>query len=165
MAETQSYRTRFGSLNDYRKGSVEIINGNPKHYVFSNLFEITSKAKPYEKVVVGKNLEYVIEAIRAEGTSDWMTCAHDEFAVCMDGEVRIDFVKLDSAPAARDGTQRVAGEPKGRRMGNVALKRGHQALLPAGSAYRFTATKTCVLMQQTILGELSVQKWSDICFK
>jgi len=50
-------------------------------------------------------------------------------------------------------------------MGNVALKRGHQALLPAGSAYRFTATKTGVLMQQTILGEMSVQKWSDICFK
>ena len=65
MAETQSYRTRFGSLNDYRKGSVEIISGNPKHYVFSNLFEVASKAKPYEKVVVGKNLEYVIEAIRA----------------------------------------------------------------------------------------------------
>jgi hypothetical protein len=50
-------------------------------------------------------------------------------------------------------------------MGNVTLKRGHQALLPAGAAYRFNATKTGVLMQQTILGEMSVQKWSDICFK
>jgi len=165
MAETQTYRTKFGSLSDYRKGSVEIISGSPKHYVFSNLFEVASKAKPYEKVVVGKNLEYVIEAIRAEGASPWMTCAHDEFAVCMDGEVRIDFVKLDTPPPARDGTQPVAGEPKGRKMGNVTLKRGHQALLPAGAAYRFNATKTGVLMQQTILGEMSVQKWSDICFK
>ena len=165
MPETQSYRTRFGSLSDYRKGSVEIISGSPKHYVFSNLFEVASKSKPYEKVVVGKNLEYVIEAIRAEGTSAWMACAHDEFAVCMDGEVRIDFIKLETPPAARDGTQRVAGEPKGRPMGNVALKRGHQALLPAGAAYRFSAAKPGVLMQQTIVGELSVQKWSDICLK
>ena len=165
MVETQTYRTRFGSLSDFRKGSVEIISGSPKHYVFSNLFEVASKAKPYEKVVVGKNLEYVIEAIRAEGASPWMTCSHDEFVVCMDGEVRVDFVKLDTAPGALDGTQPVAGEPKGRKMGNVTLKRGHQALLPAGAAYRFNATKTGVLMQQTILGEMSVQKWSDICFK
>jgi hypothetical protein len=115
--------------------------------------------------VVGKNLEYVIEAIRAEGTSPWQACAHDEFAVCMDGEVRIDFIKLEAPPAARDGTQAVVGEPKGRKMGNVTLKRGHQALLPAGAAYRFTAAKPGVLMQQTILGELSVQKWADICLK
>jgi hypothetical protein len=165
MPETQAYTTKFGSLSDYRKGSVEIVSGSPKHYVFSNLFEVASKAKPYEKTVVAKNLEYVIESIRAEGTSPWMACAHDEFVVCMDGEVRIEFIKLDTAPPARDGTQPVAGEPKGRKMGNVLLKRGHQALLPAGAAYRFSAAKPSVLMQQTILGELSVQKWSDICFQ
>ncbi len=43
----------------------------PGNYVFSNVFEVASKAKPYEKVAVGKNIEYVIEAIRAEGTSGW----------------------------------------------------------------------------------------------
>ncbi|KAB0783779.1 hydroxyquinol 1,2-dioxygenase, partial [Pseudomonas aeruginosa] len=40
-----------------------------------------------------------------------------------------------------------------------------QVLLPAGRAYRFEATRPCVLLQQTILGPLSVEKWSDICLK
>ena len=37
-------------------------------------------------------------------------------------------------------------------------------LLGAGNAYRFTATRTGVLMQQTVVGDLSVQKWREICF-
>jgi hypothetical protein len=165
QAQEPAYRTRFGSLNDYQKGTLEIISGDPKHYVFSNVFEVASRARPYEKVVVGKNLEYVIEAIRAEGSSPWMTCAHDEFAVVMDGAVRVDFVKLDMPPPAKDGTQKVAGDPRGRPMGVVYLKRGHQVLLPAGAAYRFHAESPGVLIQQTILGELSVQKWSEICYQ
>src|SRR5262245_66495694 len=80
--------TRFGSLKHYEKGGVEVINDDARNYVFSNLFEVASKARPYEKVAVGKNLEYVIEAIRAEGTSGWRAPAQDEFALVMDGEVR-----------------------------------------------------------------------------
>ena len=53
---------------------------------------------------------------------------------------------------------------KAQRMGHVRLKRGHQALLRRGNAYRFTATRLGVLMQQTMLGDLSVQKWREICF-
>ena len=68
-------RTRFGSLAHYEKGGVEVINDDPRNYVFSNVFEVASKAKPYEKVAVGKNIEYVIEAIRAEGTSGWRVAA------------------------------------------------------------------------------------------
>ena len=49
-------------------------------------------------------------------------------------------------------------------MGHVRLKRGHQVLLGAGNAYRFTATRLGVIMQQTMLGDLSLQKWSEICF-
>src|SRR5215468_11371843 len=64
--------TVFGSLNDYEKGGVEIINGDPRHYVFSNMFEVAGKSKPYERVVVGKNLNYVQEVMRAEGVSSWM---------------------------------------------------------------------------------------------
>ena len=61
-----TFVTRFGSLDQYEKGHIEIINDNPKNYVFSNVFEVAGKSKPYEKVAVAKNLEYVIEAIRAE---------------------------------------------------------------------------------------------------
>ena len=158
------YTTVFGSLASYQKGSVEIIDGSAKHYVFSNIFEVASKAKPYEKVVVGKNLEYVIETLRAEGTSRWFTCAHDEFVICMDGTVEIAFIKLDQpVPAGKEGTANAGDAPKGRKMGTIRLKRGHQALLPAGAAYQFKATSPGVLLLQTIKGELSVEKWAEIC--
>lgn len=163
-----SFTTVFGSLANYEKGHIEIINDNAKYYVFSNIFEVASKSKPWEKVAVAKNLEYVVEAIRAEGTSPWMACSHDEFAVVMDGEVEVEFVKLDSpdavAPAAKEGTVAVQGEPKGKRMGLVRLKRGHQTLLPKGAAYRFKASKPSVMIQQTIVGDLTVQKWAEICY-
>ena len=85
----------------------------------------------------------------------------------MDGEIEIQFVKLDSpAPGeGKNGAQLVTSEPKGKKMGTVRLKRGHQSLLPAGAAYQFKAHKTGVLMLQTMLGELSVEKWSEICEK
>ena len=95
----QSHPTYFASLSKWQKGHAEIISGNVKHYVFSNMFDVASRSRPYEKVVVGKNLEYVIEALRAEGASPWFACAHDDFAVCMDGEIEIQFVKLESAAA------------------------------------------------------------------
>src|SRR2546425_7292217 len=79
------YVTRFGSLDHYEKGGVEVIADNPKHYVFSNIFEVASTSKPYEKVAVGKNIEYVLEVIRAEGTSEWRAAPHDEVVLGMDG--------------------------------------------------------------------------------
>jgi len=156
--------TFFGSLSDYQKGSVEIVTGDVRHYVFSNIFEVATKSAPYERVVVAKNLDYVQEVMRAEGVSPWFACGHDEFAVCMDGEITIEFIKLDHPPAADHPGAVLAGDaPQGRRMGRIRLKRGHQALLPAGAAYRFDAGKLGVIMQQTMLGDLSVQKWRDIC--
>lgn len=160
--------TRFGSLKNYEKGHIEVINDNPKYYVFSNLFEVANGAKPYEKVAVAKNLEYVIEAVRAEGTSGWMAASHDEFCIVMDGEVTVEFVKLDApdevAPPSKDGTVAVSGEPKGRRMGEITLRRGHQALLPKGAAYRFRSAAPSVMIQQTLLGDLTAQKWAQICY-
>src|SRR5437899_11770269 len=97
--------TRFGSLRDYEKGGVEVIHDDARNYVFSNVFEVASRAKPYEKVAVGKNIEYVIEAIRAEGTSGWRAAAHDEFALVMDGEIEVRLLKLDDAGAVPAGTQ------------------------------------------------------------
>lgn len=168
-APPNSFRTVFASLDHYVKGNLEIVDDDPKHYAFSNIFAVAARSKPYEKVVVALNLGYVIETLRAEGTSQWYAAAHDEFAVVMDGEIEVDLVKLDDperiAPAGKQGSVRVGGEPRGRKMGRIECKRGHQALLPKGAAYRFRARRPGVLLLQTVLGELSVQKWAEICAK
>ncbi|HEY6420119.1 MAG TPA: hypothetical protein VIX59_14060 [Candidatus Binataceae bacterium] len=160
-------RTQFGSLEKFAKGGVEVINDDPRNYVFSNVFEVASKAEPYEKVAVGKNLKYVLEAIRAEGTSPWYTASHDEAAIVMDGEVEIRLVKLDSEAVAEDheGTTMLEGNPTGRRMGHIVARRGHMALLPRGAAYQFHAAKPGVILLQTIAGDLTVERWRDICQK
>ncbi|MBU9553728.1 hydroxyquinol 1,2-dioxygenase [Burkholderia multivorans] len=162
MTDTARH-TVFGSLDSYTRGEIEITSGSAKHYAFSNIFDIASKSAPYEKVVAGKNLEYVIEVLRTEGESPWFACAHDEFAIQMDGEVRIEFIKLDSPPTTGRGTVSAGIEPAGREMGYVVLRKGHQALLPAGCAYRFIASKPGVALVQTVLGELSVENWAEIC--
>jgi hypothetical protein len=165
----QQFHTVFASLNDYVKGDLEIINDDPKHYAFSNVFDVASKSRPYEKVVVALNLGYVLEVLRAEGTSVWYTAAHDEFAIVLDGVVEVELVKLDAplAVAAPDkkGSVAIKGEPAGRKMGRIKASRGHQALLPQGAAYRFLANTPGVILMQTLEGELSVQKWAEICYK
>ena len=158
--------TVFGSLKDHAKGTIELVSGEARHYVFSNIFEVASKSAPYERIVVGKNLEYVQEVMRAEGTSPWFACGHDEFALCMDGEVEVEFLKLAAPPPSGGNGAVLIGElPAGQRMGRIRLKRGHQALLPAGCGYRFTAIRLGVILQQTLLGALSRQKWNEICLK
>ena len=159
--------TEFGSIADYRMGGVEVIDDDPKNYVFSNIFDVAARSKPYERVAVAKNFEYVIEAARADGTSAWYTCAHDEFVVAMDGEVTVEFVKLDDpdahvAPDAQ-GAHLLAGEPSGRKMGWVKLRRGHMALLPVGSAYRFAAPEACCIILQSIDGPVTLHRWAEIC--
>src|SRR4249919_3643490 len=94
--------TIFGSLTDFRKGGVEVIDANPKHYVHSNVFDVASKSKPYEKVCVAQNLKYVLEAVRAEGTSPWFETPHDEAALCMDGEIEVHLIKPEHA-AVKEG--------------------------------------------------------------
>lgn len=160
-----TYTTKFGSLGDYVKGGIEIIDDDPKHYAFSNMFEVAASAQPWEKVAVGKNMEYVLEVIRAEGTSGWRTCAHDEFPLVLDGEVEVHLVALDTplAPADKNGSIGIDGEPAGRPMGRLVLRRGHQALLPANAAYRFSAAATSVILLQTMLGDDTIERWADIC--
>jgi hypothetical protein len=159
------YVTKFGSLDSYDKGSIEIIDDDPKHYTFSNIFEVAEAAKPWEKVAVGKNMKYVVEVIRAEGTSEWRTAAHDEFPLVMDGEVTIELVKLDepAVPADKEGSVALEGDPVGRPMGRLVCRRGHMALLPANSAYRMSAAAPSVIMLQTILGDDTVERWAEIC--
>ena len=161
-----TYTTRFGSLTHYDKGGVEVINDDARNYVFSNVFEVASKARPFEKVAVGKNIEYVIEAIRAEGTSGWRAPGHDEFALVMDGEVEIRLLKLDNPGMVKPGTAgsiALSGTPAGRRMGVVRARRGHMTLLPAGAAYQFHAAQPGVILLQTLAGTDTLERWSEIC--
>ena len=109
------YTTVFGSLDNYEKGRVIVIDDDPKAYVFSNVFEVANTSKPYEKVAVGKNLEYVLEAIRCEGTSEWRATPHDEFALVMDGTVVVELLDPDDQlvdPTAH-GSIGLSDEPPG----------------------------------------------------
>jgi hypothetical protein len=160
-----SYVTKFGSLDDFEKGSIEIIDDDPKHYAFSNIFEVANASRPWEKVAVGKNMDYVVEVIRAEGTSEWRSAAHDEFPLVLDGEVTIELVKLDepAVPADKNGSVALEGEPVGRPMGRIVCRRGHMALLPANAAYRMSAERPSVIILQTTLGDDTIERWAEIC--
>jgi mannose-6-phosphate isomerase-like protein (cupin superfamily) len=84
----------------------------------------------------------------------------------MDGEIEVHYVKPDEppVPATKEGTVKLSADPKGKNMGWVKVRRGHMALLPAGSAYQFRNNgKPGVLLVQTILGENTVEKWAEIC--
>ncbi len=161
------YTTVFGSLDHFEKGGVEVINDDPKNYVFSNMFEVAKGSKPWEKVAVAKNQEYVLEAIRAEGTSEWRVTPHDEFALVVDGEVVIELL-APTAPLVdpgASGSRAVKGEPEGSPMGTVTAGRGHMTLLPAGRCYRMSAAKPSVVLLQTIEGPDTILRWADICQK
>ena len=161
----ERHATRFGSLKDFQKGGVEIIDDDPRNYVFSNVFEVATTAGAYERVAVAQNFEYVIEAARAEGVSGWYACAHDEFVLCMDGEIEVHLVK-PAGPVvepASQGAHALEEAPQGRKMGRLVLQRGHMGLLPQGSAYRFQADAPAVMMIQTTEGPVTVKKWAAIC--
>ena len=160
-----TYTTAFSSLDSYDKGGVEIINDDPRNYVFSNMFDVASNAAPWEKVAVAKNMEYVLEVIRAEGTSGWRSAPHDEFALVVDGEVVVELLDPDEPHVDADapGSVAVDGEPAGTAMGRITAGRGHMALLPAGRCYRFHADRPGVILLQTIEGPDTVYRWADIC--
>jgi hypothetical protein len=158
--------TVFGSIDAFEKGTMEVIDDDPKRYTYSNMFDVASISKPYEKVAVARNMEYVLEVLRAEGTSGWRSAPHDEFALVMDGEVEVELVKLADAsivPEDKEGSVALPGEPEGTPMGRVVARRGHMTLLPKGAAYRFDAKRPGVIMMQTIAGEDTVYKWAEIC--
>lgn len=160
--------TKFGALSSYQKGGVEIIDDDARNYVFSNLFEVASKAAPYERIAIGKNFEYVIEVARAEGASPGFACAHDEFVLAMDGQIEVQLIKLAQPdllvdPAAQGARKLGDRVPEGKRMGRIVLGRGHMALLPKGSAYRFRAESQAAMVFQTLQGSVTIEKWADIC--
>lgn len=165
MPGLSTYTTRFGSLEDYQKGEIDLIDDDPRRYAFSNIFEVASTARPYEKIAVGRNRQYVLETLRAEGTSSWRTAPHDEFALVMDGTVEIRLRKLgpsDPGPGSERGSTEVPGEPSGPAMGQVVARRGHMTLLPVGAAYQFHAAQPAVILLQTQEGPDTIFKWAEI---
>jgi hypothetical protein len=161
------YQTVFARLDNFTKGGVEVINDDPKNYVFSNMFDVASRSKPWEKVCICKNLEYVVEVIRAEGVSEWRVTPHDEFAIVVDGEVVFDLLAPSSTlvdPAA-SGSRALPGEPEGKKMGRITAGHGHMVLLPAGRCYRMSASSPSVVLLQTIHGPDTIERWAAICQK
>ncbi len=164
-SSTTEYATVFGSLDHHEKGGVEAIADDPRNYVFSNMFEVAANASPWEKVAVAKNMEYVLEVIRAEGTSPWRATPHDEFALVVDGSVVVELLDPDRplVDESASGSIAVDGEPTGRRMGHIVAGHGHMAMLPAGRCYRFVAEHPSVILLQTIEGPDTVYRWAEIC--
>lgn len=113
--------TRFGSLSDYSPGRVSVIKDDPRNYAYSNVFAVAAAARPYEKVAVAKNAEYVLEAVRAQGRSPWRIARHDEFILVMDGEVEVRFIQPDdqSLVPSADGSVTLSGRPDGSVAGRV----------------------------------------------
>lgn len=158
--------TRFGSLASFQQGRVEVVDDDPRHYAFSNLFQVATHAAPWEQVAVGQNRQYVLEVIRAEGTSPWRTCAHDQSALVMDGQLTIELAQPgadQAAPQGLEGSVGVRGVPGGARMGRVIAGRGHLVLLPAGACYRMSAGRPGVVLVQTIAGADTQYRWAQIC--
>jgi len=159
-----AYKTHVGSLQSYHKGVIE-LDDDLRKYAFSNVFEVAGKARPFERVAVVQNLQYVAEVMRVEGQSPWYAAPHDEFAIVMDGEVTFNFVKLadDQVPSHEGGAAQLGAEPNGPRMGRVVARRGHQVLLPKGSAYQLAASALAVAILQTVDGPVTVKRWNEIC--
>ena len=163
-----SANTIFATIDNYQKGGVEITGKeSPGHYLFSNMFEVASNSTPWERIVVAKNLEFTIEVMRAEGESPWFACSHDETALLVQGELSTHFLKPDDAslipPQDKDGAVVLAGTPSGKKMGPVEASRGHLTLLPGSAAYQFRAKELSVVLIQSVLGDVSIEKWTDIC--
>ena len=157
-------QTTFGSLANYEKGNIEITGKDaPQRYLFSNMFEVARNARPWERVVVAKNLEFTIEVSRGEGPSPWYICAHDETVLLMEGTMSVHFIKPtdpDCTPEdTKEGAVRLDAEPAGQNMGFVQAGRGHLTLLPAGAAYQYRMEKPGVLLIQSVLGDESIEKW------
>jgi len=149
------------NMRQYAKGGVDIVDPREslKRYVFSNVYDIGARAKPYEKLAVAKNGPYVIECIVAEGVMPtWRLEPHDEFILCLEGEVRVDFI-APRAELPAGGHKEVPGEE----MGYLIVREGNLCLLPKGMAYKFSAGRRSLLLQQAKQSEDTVLAWEEIC--
>ena len=156
--------TYFASLDHYQKGSVQIIDDDVKNYAFSNVFEVANKTPIFQRTAIAKNFRYIVECMRVEGCSPWFVANHDEFALAMDGDIKVEYINPNVLPILPDeGALQLSQKPEGKFMGYIQLKRGHMALLPPYCAYRFYSEEPAVLLIQTIQGPSTVECWDEIC--
>lgn len=149
-----------GSMEKYTKGHLQLIDDKPLRYAMSNIFEIGAKwPKAYDRVVVGKNGPYVIACFRADGEEPWWWyMPHDEYAVLVEGEIRVDYVEPrdELAPGPH-------ATVSGTDMGHMILRDGSLASLPARVAYRFRAPRKSLALLQTKHNPWLTYAWEDIC--
>jgi len=84
----------------------------------------------------------------------------------MDGKVEVRLLKPDKPPVAGDKQGAIeigTAAPAGRKMGRVVASRGHMTLLPKGAAYQFHADQPSVVTIQTLEGDVTIQRWAEIC--
>ena len=159
-----TYVTQMASLASYEKGRVEVIDDDPRNYAFSNIFEVASRARPFEQVAVARNFEYVLEVVRVEGTSGWRAAVHDQSALVLDGQVEVTLRTLrDEHRLPASGSAGLREDEAHTSMGRVLARRGHLTLLPAGRAYRFASQAPAVLLIQTVAGPDTQFRWAEIC--
>jgi hypothetical protein len=109
--------------------------------------------------VIGKNGPYVLACFRAEGEDgSWWYMPHDEYALLVEGEMRIDYVE------PRDELK-PGPHPKvlGTDMGHMVLRDGSLASLPARVAYRMRAPRKSLVLLQTKHSPWLKYAWEDIC--
>ncbi|MEE8199177.1 MAG: hydroxyquinol 1,2-dioxygenase [Thermoplasmata archaeon] len=149
-----------GSMQEYEMGNLLLINDRPIRYAMSNIFDIGATwGKAYERVAVAKNGPYVIACFRAEGEDpSWWYVPHDEYALLVEGEVRVDYVEpreeLEPGPHA---------EVSGTDMGHILMRDGSLASLPARVAYRMRATRKSLVLLQTKDDPWITYDWETIC--
>jgi hypothetical protein len=101
----------------------------------------------------------VVECIVAEGVMpQWRLQPHDEFLVCLEGEVRVEFIEPRVELPAGGHTE-VPGEA----VGYIIVREGNLCLLPKGIAYKFSASRRSLLLQQAKQSEDTVFAWENIC--
>jgi hypothetical protein len=85
----------------------------------------------------------------------------------MSGEVTFEFVDLETPLAGlpSEGSVQLDGTPRGEPMGHVIGRRGHMVILPAHSAYRYSAERPAALLLQTIESADTRFRWAEICQK
>lgn len=160
----KNIQTKFGSIESFQKGTIEILQGSTNEYAFSNLYDVAKNAKSFERIAIAKNFEYVVEVIKVEGDSKWYVCHHDEFCLVMCGEIEASFIKPEkNTISEKNGAVLLESFPQGQYMGKVIAQQGHMILLPQQCAYKLSANDTSVVIIQTLLGEQTIEKWKDIC--